>query len=75
MILEAGLEMYVSPRKKTNNNIVIRGTSASALSLVFAFLNPSICVLDEVDTPLDDANVTRFCALLDDTKITKTKFI
>ena len=40
-------------------------------------VNPSpICVLDEVDAPLDDANVTRFCALLDElTKITKTKFI
>ena len=50
-----------------------------ALSLIFAvFLtNPSpICVLDEVDAPLDDANVTRFCGLLDDlTKITDTKFI
>ena len=35
-----------------------------------------ICVLDEVDAPLDDANVTRFCALLDElTKITETKFI
>ena len=51
----------------------------TALSLVFAvFLsNPApICVLDEVDAPLDDANVTRFCALLDElTKITETKFI
>ena len=51
----------------------------TALSLVFAvFLtSPSpICVLDEVDAPLDDANVTRFCALLDElTKITETKFV
>ena len=51
----------------------------TALSLVFAvfLVNPSpICVLDEVDAPLDDANVTRFCGLLDDlTKITNTKFI
>ena len=50
----------------------------TALSLVFAvfLVNPSpICVLDEVDAPLDDANVTRFCGLLDElTKITKTKF-
>jgi len=49
------------------------------LSLVFAvFLtSPSpICILDEVDAPLDDANVTRFCSLLDElTKITQTKFI
>ena len=39
--------------------------------------NPSpICVLDEVDAPLDDANVTRFCNLLEElTKITNTKFI
>ena len=51
----------------------------TALSLIFAvFLsNPSpICVLDEVDAPLDDANVTRFCNLLEElTKITNTKFI
>ena len=50
-----------------------------ALSLIFAvFLtNPSpICVLDEVDAPLDDANVTRFCSLLEELiKITNTKFI
>ena len=49
------------------------------MSLIFAvFLtNPApICVLDEVDAPLDDANVTRFCGLLDElTKITKTRFI
>ena len=47
--------------------------------LIFAvfLVNPSpICVLDEVDAPLDDANVTRFCGLLDElTKITKTRFI
>ena len=51
----------------------------TALSLIFAvfLVNPSpICVLDEVDAPLDDANVTRFCGLLDDlTKITNTKFL
>ena len=51
----------------------------TALSLVFAvfLVNPSpICVLDEVDVPLDDANVTRFCSLLKElTKITNTKFI
>ena len=51
----------------------------TALSLIFAvfLVNPSpICVLDEVDAPLDDANVTRFCSLLDElTNITKTRFI
>ena len=43
----------------------------------FFLTNPSpICVLDEVDAPLDDSNVTRFCSLLDElTKITETKFI
>ena len=43
----------------------------------FFLTNPSpICVLDEVDAPLDDANVTRFCSLLEElTKITETKFM
>ena len=79
--LEAGLEMYVSPPGKRLQSITLLSggeQALTALSLVFAVLvNPSpICVLDEVDAPLDDANVTRFCALLDElTKITKTKFI
>ena len=51
----------------------------TALSLIFAVFLTSpapICILDEVDAPLDDANVTRFCALLDDlVKITETRFI
>ena len=51
----------------------------TALSLIFAvfLVNPSpICVLDEVDAPWDDANVNRFCSLLEElTKITQTKFI
>jgi len=51
----------------------------TALSLIFAvFLtNPApICVLDEVDAPLDDANVERFCKLLDEmTKKTDTRFL
>ena len=80
--LEAGLEMLVSPPGKRLQSITLLSggeQALTALSLIFAvFLtNPSpICVLDEVDAPLDDANVTRFCALLDElTKITKTKFI
>ena len=80
--LEAGLEMYVSPPGKRLQSITLLSggeQALTALSLVFAvfLVNPSpICVLDEVDAPLDDANVTRFCSLLDElTRITKTKFI
>ena len=80
--LEAGLEMMVSPPGKRLQSITLLSggeQALTALSLIFAvFLtNPSpICVLDEVDAPLDDANVTRFCNLLDElTKITNTKFI
>ena len=80
--LEAGLEMMVSPPGKRLQSITLLSggeQALTALSLIFAvfLVNPSpICVLDEVDAPLDDANVTRFCGLLDElTKITKTKFI
>ena len=80
--LEAGLEMLVSPPGKRLQSITLLSggeQALTALSLIFAvFLsNPSpICVLDEVDAPLDDANVTRFCSLLNElTKITNTKFI
>ena len=80
--LEAGLEMFVSPPGKRLQSITLLSggeQALTALSLVFAvfLVNPSpICVLDEVDAPLDDANVTRFCSLLDElTKITKTRFI
>ena len=80
--LDAGLEMLVSPPGKRLQSITLLSggeQALTALSLIFAvFLtSPSpICVLDEVDAPLDDANVTRFCSLLDElTKITETKFI
>ena len=80
--LEAGLEMLVSPPGKRLQSITLLSggeQALTALSLIFAvFLtNPSpICVLDEVDAPLDDANVTRFCSLLGELiKITNTKFI
>ena len=80
--LDAGLEMLVSPPGKRLQSITLLSggeQALTALSLIFAvFLtNPSpICVLDEVDAPLDDANVTRFCGLLDElTKITSTRFI
>ena len=80
--LEAGLELLVSPPGKRLQSITLLSggeQALTALSLIFAvFLtNPSpICVLDEVDAPLDDANVNRFCNLLDElTKITSTKFV
>ncbi len=80
--LDAGLEMLVSPPGKRLQSITLLSggeQALTALSLIFAvFLtNPSpICILDEVDAPLDDANVTRFCTLLDElTKITSTRFV
>ncbi len=80
--LKAGLEMFVSPPGKRLQSITLLSggeQALTALSLIFAvfLVNPSpICVLDEVDAPLDDANVTRFCSLLDElTSITKTRFI
>ena len=80
--LEAGLEMLVSPPGKRLQSITLLSggeQALTALSLIFAvFLtNPSpICVLDEVDAPLDDANVTRFCNLLEELiSTTSTKFI
>ena len=80
--LEAGLEMLVSPPGKRLQSITLLSggeQALTALSLIFAvfLVSPSpICVLDEVDAPLDDANVTRFCSLLDElTKITKTRFV
>jgi chromosome segregation protein len=80
--LEAGLEiMCQPPGKKLSTLSLLSGgeQTLTALSLIFAvFLaNPSpICVLDEVDAPLDDANVTRFCDLLDEmTRQTDTRFL
>ena len=80
--LDAGLEMLVSPPGKRLQSITLLSggeQALTALSLIFAvFLtNPApICVLDEVDAPLDDANVTRFSELLKElTKITSTRFI
>ena len=80
--LEAGLEMFVSPPGKRLQSITLLSggeQALTALSLIFAvfLVNPSpICVLDEVDAPLDDANVTRFCSLLDElSNITRTRFV
>ncbi|MEM9433848.1 MAG: chromosome segregation protein SMC [Pseudomonadota bacterium] len=80
--LEAGLEiMCQPPGKKLSTLSLLSGgeQSLTALALIFAvFLaNPApICVLDEVDAPLDDANVARFCDLLDEmTRRTDTRFL
>ena len=80
--LEAGLEiMCQPPGKKLSVLSLLSGgeQTLTAMALIFAvFLaNPApICVLDEVDAPLDDANVTRFCDLLDEmTRRTETRFL
>jgi chromosome segregation protein len=80
--LEAGLEILAKPpgKKPATMTLLSGGEQAlTAMSLIFAvFLtNPApICVLDEVDAPLDDANVERFCDLLDDmARKTDTRFI
>ncbi len=70
--LQAGLEIYAQPPGKTlaTLSLLSGGEQAlTALSLIFAVFrcNPApLCVLDEVDAPLDDANVERFCTLLAD---------
>ena len=80
--LEAGLEILAKPpgKKPATLSLLSGGEQAlTAMALIFAvFLtNPApICVLDEVDAPLDDHNVDRFCDLLDEmTKLTDTRFV
>ncbi|GAA6209052.1 chromosome segregation protein SMC [Cognatishimia sp. WU-CL00825] len=80
--LDAGLEiMCQPPGKKLSTLSLLSGgeQTLTAMALIFAvFLaNPApICVLDEVDAPLDDANVTRFCDLLDEMcRQTETRFL
>ncbi len=80
--LEAGLEIYACPpgKRLAAMSLMSGGEQAlTATALIFAvFLaNPApICVLDEVDAPLDDANVDRFCRMLDEMrKRTDTRFI
>ncbi|MBU1306857.1 MAG: chromosome segregation protein SMC, partial [Alphaproteobacteria bacterium] len=80
--LDAGLEILARPpgKKPQTMTLLSGGEQAlTAMSLIFAvFLtNPApICVLDEVDAPLDDANVERFCNLLDSMRQrTNTRFM
>ncbi len=80
--LEAGLEIFAQPpgKKLSTLSLLSGGEQAlTALSLIFAVFkcNPApISVLDEVDAPLDDANVERFCNLLEDmVRETGTRFL
>ncbi len=80
--LEAGLEIFARPpgKRLQNLSLLSGGEQAlTALALIFAvfLVNPApVCVLDEVDAPLDDANVERFCNLLDEmTRLADTRFL
>jgi chromosome segregation protein len=80
--LESGLEIFAQPPgKRTQTLTLLSGgeKALTAMALIFAvFLtNPSpICVLDEVDAPLDDANVDRFCRLMEEmARETDTRFL
>ncbi len=80
--LEAGLEILARPpgKKLTTLSLLSGGEQAlTAISLIFAvfLVNPApICVLDEVDAPLDDANVDRFCRLLEEmTRMAETRYL
>ena len=80
--LEAGLEILARPpgKRMASMSLMSGGEQAlTAMALIFAvfLVNPApVCVLDEVDAPLDDANVERFCNLLDEmTRMTETRFL
>ena len=80
--LDAGLEIYASPPGKRLGQLSLMSGGEQALTataLIFAvFLSrpAPICVLDEVDAPLDDANVDRFCRLLEEMRArTQTRFV
>jgi chromosome segregation protein len=81
-VLEAGLEIFASPpgKKLASMSLMSGGEQAlTATALIFAVFmaNPApVCVLDEIDAPLDDANVERFCRLLHEmAQETRTRFI
>lgn len=80
--LEAGLEIMVQPPGKRLQSLTLLSggeQALTAIALIFALFltNPApICVLDEVDAPLDDANIERFCDLLDQmTRETETRYL
>ena len=81
-VLEAGLEIFASPpgKKLASMSLMSGGEQAlTATALIFAVFmaNPApVCVLDEVDAPLDDANTERFCRMLHEmAHETETRFI
>ena len=80
--LEAGLEIFARPPGKRLQSLALLSggeQALTAMALIFAvfLVNPApICVLDEVDAPLDDANVERFCNLLEEmTRLADTRFL
>jgi chromosome segregation protein len=80
--LEAGLEIFARPPGKRLQSLALlsggeQALTAMALILAVFLVNPApVCVLDEVDAPLDDANVERFCNMLDEmTRLTDTRFL
>ena len=80
--LEAGLEIFARPPGKRLQSLALLSggeQALTAMALIFAvfLVNPApVCVLDEVDAPLDDANVERFCNMLDQmTELSGTRFL
>ena len=80
--LEAGLEIFARPPGKRLQSLALLSggeQALTAMALIFAvfLVNPApVCVLDEVDAPLDDANVERFCKMLDQmTELSGTRFL